>query len=71
MTRRRDIRIDGDKVRQLRTDRGMTLAELADRTGLSVTFLSYLERGHRQTTTLASTVRLAAALQVATEEVAT
>lgn len=70
MTRRRDIRINGDKVRQLRTEQGKTLADLADATGLSVAFLSYLERGHRETTTLASTVRLASALGVTTEEVA-
>lgn len=70
MTRRRDISINGDKVRELRTRRDMTLRELSDHTGLSVPFLSRLERGERQTTTLPSADRLAAALGVPTEEVA-
>jgi transcriptional regulator with XRE-family HTH domain len=70
MTRRREIRINGDRVRELRTEKGHTLQGLADHTGLSVTFLSYLERGERKTTTLASAARLAAALHVSIEEVA-
>jgi XRE family transcriptional regulator, regulator of sulfur utilization len=70
MTRRREIRINGERLRELRLERGHTLRELSDHTGISVPFLSNLELGQRQTTTLASAARLAAALGVATEEVA-
>lgn len=70
MTRRREISINGERVRELRIQQGHTLSGLSDHTGLSVAFLSRLERGERETTTLPAAVRLAAALGVPTEEVA-
>jgi transcriptional regulator with XRE-family HTH domain len=70
MTRRRDIHIDGAKVRRLRSLHGLTIQELAEQVGISRQFLGHLETGARQTVTLAAAVRLAAALGVPTEEVA-
>jgi DNA-binding transcriptional MerR regulator/quercetin dioxygenase-like cupin family protein len=40
-----DRRLDGRLFRQLRNDRGLSLREASDRSGLSVSFLSALERG--------------------------
>ena len=70
MTRRREISINGARVRALRSDQGLTVEELAGRVGISRSFLGHLETGRRQTVTLAAAARLAAALGVATEEVA-
>ena len=53
----------GRRVRGLRNQRGLTLAELARRTGLSLPFLSRLERG-AATMTIANLVRITAALSV-------
>jgi transcriptional regulator with XRE-family HTH domain len=53
----------GRRVRGLRNQRGLTLAELARRTGLSLPFLSRLERG-AATMTIANLVRITAALAV-------
>ncbi len=36
----------GPAIRHYRTEAGLTQAELADRVGLSVTYLSRLESGH-------------------------
>jgi transcriptional regulator with XRE-family HTH domain len=41
----RMIRRVGFQIRRLRTDRGLTLQDVADRTGVSVSMLSMLERG--------------------------
>src|SRR5699024_763616 len=35
----------GEKIKKLRFERGMTLKDLSDKTGLSVSFLSQIERG--------------------------
>lgn len=40
-----DRRIDGRPLRRLRNERGLSLREASERTGLSVSFLSALERG--------------------------
>lgn len=40
----------GPRLRRLRTARGLTLAELSERTGLSLSALSRLETGRRQPT---------------------
>lgn len=40
----------GPRLRTLRQSRGLTLAELADCTGLSISILSRLETGHRRPT---------------------
>lgn len=51
------------RMRELRKERGWTLQQLADRTGLSIPHLSDLERGKKQITT-GSLERIAQALEV-------
>jgi len=53
----------GERVRQLRRERGLTLEALAGRSGVSRAMLSKVERGERQPT-LATAVRIAAGLGV-------
>jgi transcriptional regulator with XRE-family HTH domain len=53
----------GRRIRELRNRRRLTLAELGERTGLSLAFLSRLERG-AATMTIANLVRITAALAV-------
>ncbi len=50
----------GDRVRQLRADRAMTLAQLAEHSGISVSTLSKLENGHTGLS-LDNVIRLSAA----------
>jgi transcriptional regulator with XRE-family HTH domain len=69
MTRRREFKVNGNRVRELRTVRGFTVQELADRVGISRSYLGHLETGIRHTLTMGNAVRLAAALNVPTEEV--
>ena len=45
MTTAHDRRVDGRPLRRLRHERGLSLREAGKRTGLSVSFLSALERG--------------------------
>jgi transcriptional regulator with XRE-family HTH domain len=40
-----NLRALGERLRELRTKRGLTLGELAERTGISVSFLSHVEKG--------------------------
>lgn len=54
----------GQRVRALRTQQHMTLEDLADKSGLSVAFLSQLERDLRSNPSLASIRRIAQALNV-------
>ncbi len=53
----------GQRVRQLRLDRGVTQEEVAHRAGIHVTYLSGIERGVRNPS-LTSIYALAAALEV-------
>ena len=53
----------GKRVRALRTERGWSQEELADRAGLDRTYVSSLERGHRNVALL-NIVRLAEGLEV-------
>jgi transcriptional regulator with XRE-family HTH domain len=53
----------GRRIRELRNQRRLTLADLGERTGLSLPFLSRLERG-AATMTIANLVRITAALAV-------
>jgi len=53
----------GRRIRELRNQRRLTLADLAGRTGLSLAFLSRLERG-AATMTIGNLVRITAALTV-------
>jgi transcriptional regulator with XRE-family HTH domain len=40
----------GERVRLLRKEKGWSLEELAERAGMHVTYLSSVERGHRNPT---------------------
>jgi transcriptional regulator with XRE-family HTH domain len=52
----------GERLRELRDKRGETVRSLADRAGMSFTYINDLERGIK-TPTLATIVRLALALR--------
>ncbi|MDI3328448.1 MAG: helix-turn-helix transcriptional regulator [Alicyclobacillaceae bacterium] len=54
----------GAKLKQLRTNRGWTLEQLAARSGLSISHISSLERGTRTKPSFMVAVRLAEALEV-------
>jgi len=54
----------GQAIRMARSARGVSLAELARRTGLSVSYLSMLEKGGRKDPTLTTIERIALALRV-------
>jgi DNA-binding XRE family transcriptional regulator len=43
--------IDGNKIRTLREEAGMTIAELAPIAGVAPTMMGYIETGMRDTTT--------------------
>jgi transcriptional regulator with XRE-family HTH domain len=47
-----DLKSLGERVQTLRTDRGLTLRELADRSDVSVSMLSSVERGEKAPTVL-------------------
>jgi DNA-binding XRE family transcriptional regulator len=42
-----ELTIDGAKVRRIRRERGMTLLQLGNAVGVSVPYLSDIERGNR------------------------
>ncbi|MGI6615671.1 MAG: helix-turn-helix domain-containing protein [Dethiobacteria bacterium] len=58
---------NGERVRRLRKERNYTLEELASRGGISVSFLSELERGGKMPS-LGTVEKLAVALNVSPEE---
>jgi transcriptional regulator with XRE-family HTH domain len=58
----------GHRLRQMRRQRGLTLRDLGQRTGFSVSFLSQVERG-TSSLTLSSLARIADALEVPVERV--
>ncbi|MGN8048815.1 helix-turn-helix domain-containing protein [Curtobacterium sp. 22159] len=57
----------GEHIRGLRRARGLTLVQLADRTGLSHPFLSQLERGHSRAS-MVSLEKIALALETSQVE---
>lgn len=61
--RHRPARTFGKRVREHRTAAGMSQEKLGERTGLHATYLSDVERGHRNVT-LYTIVRIAKALGV-------
>ncbi len=58
----------GQRLRQLRLSKGMTVVRLGEATGLSQAYISSLENGSRQSPTLKTIRRLAEALSVPVEE---
>ena len=59
----------GSKIRQVRLNKGMSQAELAEKAELSLPSISNIELG-KSKMKLASFIRIADALQVSTEELA-
>ncbi len=59
------VEIDGPAVRQLRKLGGRTLSKLAEDCGLSVAYLSAIERGTRPTVSPPAFVRICDALGIA------
>ena len=51
-----------NKMKQIRKETGMTLEELSRKTGISVGYLSHLERGSRENPTICVMDKIAYAL---------
>ncbi len=54
----------GDYIRQRRVEQGMTLSTLAEKTGVSASYLSRIERGERSVPGLLLIQKVADALQI-------
>ncbi len=54
----------GDYIRQRRIEQGMTLSTLAEKTGISASYLSRIERGERPVPGMMFVTQIAAALQL-------
>lgn len=57
------MKVDGEKIRQMREERSWTLSELAEKAGLSASYLSELERGETNPS-LKTIQKIASALNV-------
>jgi transcriptional regulator with XRE-family HTH domain len=64
---KRMCRVFGGRLRELRREQNLTLSDLADGAGISLTYLSQIERGSRNPT-LAIVVRLAQALNTTPDQ---
>lgn len=67
---KRVCRVFGARLRELRQGRNLTLSDLADGAGISLTYLSQIERGSRNPT-VAIVVRLAQALDTTPDQLVT
>lgn len=56
--------MDGAKIKDLRTKRGISLTELAKRSGVSKSYLSFLERNMQQNPSIEVLEKIAKALDV-------
>ncbi|MBM6619061.1 helix-turn-helix domain-containing protein [Bacillus suaedaesalsae] len=56
--------MNGKKIQDLRTKKGMTLSELSKVSGVSKSYLSFIERGIQKNPSIDVIERLAAALEV-------
>lgn len=54
----------GQRIRELRKEKGMTQQELADKAGVDVSYLSLIETGRKQNPTITFLARIAAVLGV-------
>lgn len=61
------MRVCGQKIRQLREERGYSLQDLAQKAGVSVSYLSEIERGAKKPS-LKTLERIAAALNIPREQ---
>lgn len=64
-----DVRAIGTRVRTLRTDKGLSLTELADRAGISKSYLSTIEHGSGSRPGAAVLHKIATALGVTLADV--
>lgn len=62
------MKINGEKIRSYREERGLTLAELAQKADISISYLSELERGTKQPS-LKSLNKISTALNIPREEI--
>lgn len=58
------VEIDGDELRRMRKEAGLTATQLARRIGISLTYLSKIERGERRTVPPARYITICDALGV-------
>lgn len=58
----------GSKIRLARIKKGMTLAELAEKIGITAPYLSDIERGNRRGS-YATLVKIGQALEIPVEEI--
>ena len=58
----------GSRLRRARTDAGKTLRDISERSGISITYLSDLERGTLANPTLDTLKKIAEALEVSLNE---
>lgn len=63
----RELLVLGQRIRAIRTDRGMSQAELAERANVGLPHISDIERGKTHTKVL-TFARIAEALQVSADE---
>lgn len=59
----------GYKIKEIRKERHMTQEELAEKSGVSRTIISFLESGRDTTTTSKTLLKLASALEVDLDEI--
>lgn len=59
--------IDGDRIRELRKQSGLTVTALARRIGITPQYLSQIERGHRPTVSPPMFAQIRATMGVETE----
>jgi transcriptional regulator with XRE-family HTH domain len=62
------MKVKGDRIRKLRDEKGLTLSDLAQKSEISISYLSELERGTKQPS-LKSLNKIATALNVPREEI--
>ncbi|MBQ9298199.1 MAG: helix-turn-helix transcriptional regulator [Clostridia bacterium] len=58
-----------NKMKKIRKEKGITLEKLASKTGISVGYLSHLERGTRENPTIIIMDKIAFALEKSVQEV--
>lgn len=56
--------MDGKKIRSMRKERGLTLNQLADQSGVSKSYISYVERGLQKNPSIEILSKLAKAMDI-------
>lgn len=63
------VRLLGEKIKELRMKRGLTITDLAKKTGLSRVLLSKIENGHVESILMSTAFAIAEALEVEVNEI--